>query len=145
MRRWLRKSTSSARRCDTRVSSAISLRSEAAGAVGDIGHHVIGAERALDRQGKIVGRALGLEIMQDREIERIIGDIDPAPHRLAGHQHPANRVIFVAVHILHFVGDEPEHGPAGGAPPDEVKKGKATWRIASEVACSLQRVAPTCW
>ena len=93
---------------------------EAAGAVGDIGRHVIDAERALERQGEIVGRALGLEIMQDREIERSIGDIEPAPHRFAGHLHPANRVIFVAVQILHFMGDEPEHGPAGGAPPDKV-------------------------
>ena len=37
--------------------------------------------RALDRQCKIVGRAFCLEIMEDREIELVIGDIDAASHR----------------------------------------------------------------
>ena len=73
----------------------------------------------LSGNGKIVGRALGLEVMQDREIERFIGDFKPAPHRFAVYLHPANRVIFMAVQILHFMSDEPEHGPAGGAPPDK--------------------------
>ena len=81
---------------------------------------MIGAERTLDRQRKIVGGAVCLEIMEDRKIERVIGDINPAPHCFAGHEYPANRVIFMAVQILHFMSDEPEHGLSGGAPPDKI-------------------------
>ena len=74
----------------------------------------------FSRNSPEISRLFCLEIVQDREIERVIGDIDPAPHRFSGPQHPANRVVFMAVHVLHFMGDEPQRGLAGGAPPDEV-------------------------
>ena len=49
------------------------LSGEFANAVGGARHRVVGAERTLDRQCKIVSRAFCLEIMEDREIELGIG------------------------------------------------------------------------
>src|ERR1700735_5647323 len=52
------------------------LRGESANAVGGVRHRVVGAERGLDRQCKMFGRSFCLNIMEDLEIELVIGDID---------------------------------------------------------------------
>ena len=95
------------------------LRHESADAVGDKGHHIIGAERTFHRQREIVGRAFGLEIKQDRKFKLVVGQIDATPQRFTARCNPPHRVGFVCEHFLHFMGHERHGGLAGGTPPDK--------------------------
>ena len=76
---------------------------------------------AGDGQRKIIGGALGLEIVQDRKIEQRVGDIDPAPQRFAVQDNSSDRVVLVSEPLGQFMRNHRQRGLAGRAEPDEVR------------------------
>ena len=90
------------------------------GGCGFIGSHLV--DRLLAEGAQVVvldDLSTGRKENLAPGAELIIGDIDATPHRLTAHEHPPDRVIFVAEQILHFMRDESLHGLPSGAPPDE--------------------------
>src|ERR1700722_1116041 len=140
MRRWLCRSASSGSLCDTGQIRDF-LRGESANAIGGVRHRVVGAERAPNRQCKIVGRAFCLEIMEDREIELVIGDIDAASQRFTAQAYLPYWVIFMAGQFLNLMGNESLHSLAGRAQPDKACSEILRVQRASMKGCPQQRKA----
>jgi hypothetical protein len=49
--------------------------------IGCVGDCVTTAMRAGNRKRKVIGATLGLQVVENREIQLVVGDVDPAPQR----------------------------------------------------------------
>src|SRR5213593_480519 len=85
--------------------------------IGCVGGCVATAMRAGDRKRKVVGATLGLQVVENREVQFVVGDVEPAPQRFTALYHPQHRVIVIRHHVDDLVLDEGLHCLPGVAPP----------------------------
>src|SRR5439155_1086187 len=73
--------------------------------------------RASNRKRKVIGATLGLQIVENREIQLAVGDVDSASQRFTALYDPQHRVIVISHHVDDFVLDKGLHCLPGVTPP----------------------------
>ena len=80
--------------------------------------------------------------MENREIQLVVGDVDPAPQRFTALYHPQHRVMVIRHHVDDLVFDEGLHCLPGVAPP--YQRGPEKLRVKGAAMHSQSRKRKAC-